>query len=61
MVWTDAKITPDEKALLICACFDRTYRAFYSNGDYWSADGRLMKITPRKWIYEKDVVKDSFF
>lgn len=60
MVWIDSKITPDEDALLICACYDRTYRAFYKDGHYWTADGKIMIIKPRKWVYEKDVVKDSF-
>ena len=60
MVWNDAKITPDDGALLICATYERIYKAFYADGNYWSTEGRMMKINPRKWIYEKDLVIDSF-
>ena len=48
MNWIDAKITPDEMSVIICAGYDRVHRGFYSNGSYWSADGRLRKISPRK-------------
>lgn len=60
MNWIDVKITPDEMSLIICVGYDRVHRGFYSNGSYWSADGRLRKLNPRKWIYEKDLVIDSF-
>ena len=60
MVWNDAKIIPDEKALLVCATYERIYKGFYVDGNYWSAEGRMMKINPRKWIYEKDLIIDSF-
>lgn len=61
MVWFDAKNAPEDGAVIICACYDRTHRAFYKNGKYWTTEGRLMTIEPRKWAYEKDVIKDSFF